>query len=69
MTNVTENENQIVVEELFCSETVTGGVHGQLTFISAINIFLSIAAFLGNTLILVAYARRLQHTRRPTPVS
>ena len=54
VTNVTENENQIVVEELFCSETVTGGVHGQLTFHSAINIFLSIAAFLGNTLILVA---------------
>ena len=54
VTNVTENENQIVVEELFCSETVTGGVRGQLTFLSAINIFLSIAAFLGNTLILVA---------------
>ena len=52
--NVTENENQRVVEELFCSETVTGGVHGQLTFLSAFNIFLSIAAFLGNTLILVA---------------
>ena len=54
VTNVTENENQIVVEELFCSETVTGGLHGQLTFLSAFNIFLSIAAFLGNTLILVA---------------
>ena len=54
VTNVTENENQIVVEELFFSETVTGGVHGQLTFLSAFNIFLSIAAFLRNTLILVA---------------
>ena len=42
------------VEELFCSETVTGGLHGQLTFLSAFNIFLSIAAFLGNTVILVA---------------
>ena len=32
----------------------TGEVHGELVFLSVINTFLSITAFLGNTLILVA---------------
>ena len=37
-----------------CSEDVTAGVHGHMAFISALNIFLSITAFLGNALILAA---------------
>ncbi|CAH3036937.1 unnamed protein product, partial [Porites lobata] len=37
-----------------CSAEFTGVVHGELIFLSAINIFFFIAAFLGNTLILVA---------------
>ena len=38
----------------FCSPELIRGVDGELIFLSALNIFLSIAAFLGNTLILVA---------------
>ena len=41
-------------EELYCSAELTGGVHNQLIILSVLNIFLSITAFLGNTLILVA---------------
>ncbi|CAH3030665.1 unnamed protein product, partial [Porites evermanni] len=36
------------------SAELTGEVHGELVFLSVINTFLSITAFLGNTLILVA---------------
>ena len=39
---------------MFCSPELISGVDGELIFLSALNIFLSIAAFLGNTLILVA---------------
>ena len=39
---------------LLCSTDLTAGIHGQLTFISILNLFLSITAFLGNALILVA---------------
>ena len=53
-TNFTEDENQKTYEELVCSAEFIRGVDGELIFISALNIFLSITAFLGNTLILVA---------------
>ena len=53
-TNVTEDENQKTFMELFCLAEFIRGVDGELTFLSALNIFLSITAFLGNTLILVA---------------
>ena len=52
--NVTEDENQKTFIELFCSAEFIRGVDSELIFLSAINIFLSITAFLGNTLILVA---------------
>ena len=53
-TNVTEDENQKTFTELFCLAEFIRSVDGELTFLSALNIFLSITAFLGNTLILVA---------------
>ena len=53
-TNVTEDENQKTFMELFCLAEFIRGVDGELIFLSALNIFLSITAFLGNTLILVA---------------
>ena len=55
-TNVSEDGKQIAFtfQQLYCSPDVTAEIHGQLTFISIVNAFLSIAAFLGNTLILVA---------------
>ena len=52
--NFTEDENHKTVQELFCSAEFVRGVKSQLIFLSALNIFLSIAALLGNTLILVA---------------
>ena len=53
-TNVTEDKNQKTFTELFCLAEFIRGVDGELTFLSALHIFLSITAFLGNTLILVA---------------
>ena len=52
--NFTGHGKQRPIEQLYCSAGVTAGIHGQLTFISIFNIFLSITAFLGNTLILAA---------------
>ncbi|CAH3194690.1 unnamed protein product [Porites evermanni] len=54
LTNFTEDENQKTFIELFCSAEFIRGVDSELIFLSAINIFLSITAFLRNTLILVA---------------
>ena len=53
-TNFTEDENQKTFTELWCSAEFLRSVDGELIFLSALNIFLSITAFLGNTLILVA---------------
>ena len=54
MKNLTGGEILQTVAERFCSEEFTGEVHGELVFLSVINTFLTITAFLGNTLILVA---------------
>ena len=37
-----------------CSAGLNAGLHGQLTFLSVLNSFLSVTAFLGNALILIA---------------
>ena len=42
------------VLQLRCSTGWTSGIHGEFIYLSAFNIFLSITAVLGNTLILVA---------------
>ena len=52
--NFTEDENHKTGLELFCSAEFVRGVESELIFLSALNIFLSVTAFLGNTLILVA---------------
>ena len=52
--NFTGGVSQKLTTELYCSGEFTGKVHSELIFISVLNIFLSITAFLGNTLILVA---------------
>ena len=49
-----KTQNPFHVEQLYSSPNITAGIHGQLTFISVLNSFLSITAFLGNALILVA---------------
>ena len=41
------------ISELYCSANVAAGVHDELIVLLVLNTFLSITAFLGNTLILV----------------
>ena len=56
-TNFTEDENQEQwknLAELYCSADFAEEVHNEMTYLAIINIPLSITAFLGNTLILVA---------------
>ena len=54
--NLSGNDKQKPVEQLFCPENVTAAdeIHAQLSFISVLNIVLSITSFLGNALILAA---------------
>ena len=53
--NYTGDGEQKTIEQIVCSLAgLATGIHGQLTFLSVLNIFLAITAFLGNTLILAA---------------
>ena len=52
--NFSEDGKQKSLNQLLCSPGFAAEIHGQLTFLSVLNIFLSITAFLGNPLILVA---------------
>ena len=55
--NVSRHEKQndsTTFEQFFCSADLSGEIHSQLIFILALNAFLSITAFPGNALILVA---------------
>ena len=54
MINLTQNGNYKLYGEQTCSVGITGEIHNQVICLSVINSFLSITAFLGNTLILVA---------------
>ena len=52
-TNLTRDPNK-TYEDLFCSTEFTGEVHNHVIVLLALNGFVAITAFLGNTLILVA---------------
>ena len=52
--NITGGGKQKTVKDLFCSPDSTAGLYGQLIFLSVLNSFLSVTAFLGNALILIA---------------
>ena len=54
LTNLTGEGNNKTIAQQYCSAELSEKVHTHLIFLSAINIFLSITASLGNTLILVA---------------
>ena len=56
-TNFTEDVLQKIKKELSCSPQYNPKVDNELKILSALNIFLSITAFLGNTLVLVALHR------------
>ena len=57
ITNYTGDGKQKPLSYPFCTAELTGGIHSQLIFLSVLNIFLSIASFLGNSLILVALSK------------
>ena len=50
--NITGGGKQKTLED--CSSDLTTGLHGQLIFLSVLNSFLSVTAFFGNALILIA---------------
>ena len=52
--NLTGDGQQKTLEHFTCSPDLTAVLHGQLIFISVLHSFLSVTAFLGNALILVA---------------
>ena len=52
--NFTGDGQQKTIEALFCSPDLSAGLYGNLTFFSVLNSFLSVTAFLGNALILIA---------------
>ena len=54
LTNFTDDNSQKTLSELRCKAEFIGKVHSELIFLSALNTFLSITAFLENILILVA---------------
>ena len=54
LTNFTVDNSQKTISELRCKAEFTGKAHSELIFLSVLNTFLSITAFLENTLILVA---------------
>ncbi|CAH3169411.1 unnamed protein product [Porites lobata] len=64
-TNITLEKNKKTIAELYCSTEFTAEVHNEVTFLSAINIFLSMTTFVENSLVLVA----LRKTRSLHPPS
>ena len=55
MANLTGGGPQTATfKELVCSQTLTTGIHQELVYLPPVNILLSLTAFLGNALILVA---------------
>jgi len=53
--NFTRDEQKLInVGQLLCSSDLTAGLHSHLTFLSVLNSFLSVTAFLENALALIA---------------
>ena len=50
LTNFTEDNSQKTISEPLCKAEFTGKVRRELIFLSVLNTFLSITAFLENTL-------------------
>ena len=52
--NFTGDGQQKTLTNLLCSTSLTAEIHGQITFTAVLNSFLSVTAFHGNALILIA---------------
>lgn len=59
MANVSEDTRPLTYEQLMCwiGLTAEPGIHDHFVFLSVLNIFLSVTAFFGNALILVALCK------------
>ena len=53
--NISGDGKEKTYEQLFCSQELTTGIQGYLTFLSVFNFLLAICSFLGNILILIAH--------------
>jgi len=62
--NFTGDGQQKTLADLLCSPDLSAGLHGHLIFLSILNSFLSVTAFLGNALILIAL--RKESTLHPS---
>ena len=63
--HLTADGEQEKYEEIFCSLELTRGIQSQLIFLLVLNTILSITAFLGNTLILLAL-KKVTSLHRPS---
>ena len=52
--NFTGDGQQKTLQDFTCSPDLITALHGQLTFIAVLRLFLSVSSFLGNALILIA---------------
>ena len=55
--NDSKSEDQETLTDLLCSKVFTKGIHDELRWISALNILLSVSAFLGNATVLLALSK------------
>ncbi|XP_068747148.1 adenosine receptor A3-like [Montipora capricornis] len=54
MANYSKDENQETMTDFLCSPELTAGIHGELRWAAALNIFMSITAFIGNAIVVAA---------------
>ena len=57
LANESKSEDHGTLTDFLCSEVLTKGIHDDLRWISALNILLSISAFLGNATVLLALSK------------
>ncbi|XP_015772345.1 PREDICTED: probable G-protein coupled receptor 45 [Acropora digitifera] len=57
LANDSKSEDHGTLTDFLCSEVLTKGIHDDLRWISALNILLSVSAFLGNATVLLALSK------------
>ncbi|KAK2574469.1 hypothetical protein P5673_000639 [Acropora cervicornis] len=57
LANDSKSEDHGTLTDFLCSEVLTKGIHDELRCISALNILLSVSAFLGNATVLLALSK------------
>ncbi|XP_068748566.1 adenosine receptor A3-like [Montipora capricornis] len=54
MANYSRDENQKIISDFLCSSELTEGIHGELRWAAALNVFLSFTTFTANVIFLIA---------------